>query len=58
MSGIDRNIDNLGRVVIPKEWRDKLKIANGDAVTISFDGKRLTIVRAKAETSCECACHG
>lgn len=33
--GIIRNLDNLGRVVIPKELRNKLDIKEGERVTIT-----------------------
>lgn len=31
-TGIIRNIDHLGRVVIPVEWRRMLHVSNGDPV--------------------------
>ncbi len=37
VSGIVRRIDDLGRVVIPKEMRRKLKIEEGDQVEIILD---------------------
>ena len=33
--GIVRKIDELGRVVLPKEMRDELRIKNGDKVRIT-----------------------
>jgi len=47
-SGIVRRIDELGRVVIPKEIRSMLGIHNGDAVEISSDGERVTISKYSA----------
>lgn len=35
--GIVRQIDDLGRVVIPKEWRKKLNIHSGDAAATYCD---------------------
>ncbi|MDT8719504.1 AbrB/MazE/SpoVT family DNA-binding domain-containing protein [Clostridium sp. 19966] len=35
--GIVRNVDELGRVVIPKETRDKLMIKIGDSLEIFYD---------------------
>ena len=37
-TGFVRNIDELGRVVVPKEIRTQLGIANGDPVEIYVDG--------------------
>ena len=42
-SGMIRNIDELGRVVIPKEMRRKLGIGNNDPVDISVEGERIVI---------------
>ncbi|MBQ7314893.1 MAG: AbrB/MazE/SpoVT family DNA-binding domain-containing protein [Clostridia bacterium] len=36
-TGIIRNVDELGRIVIPKELRRKLEIEHGDAVEIFVD---------------------
>ena len=38
-TGIVRRIDELGRVVIPKEIRRTLRIKEGDPLEISTDGK-------------------
>jgi AbrB family looped-hinge helix DNA binding protein len=38
-TGIVRRIDDLGRIVIPKEIRRTYKIEEGDALEISTDGK-------------------
>lgn len=40
-TGIIRRIDDLGRVVIPKEIRHKLNIHEGDPLEICLDGDRL-----------------
>ena len=37
-SGIIRNIDELGRIVVPKEMRKQLEIGCGDPVDISLEG--------------------
>lgn len=42
--GIVRELDPLGRVVIPKQWRDALKL---DAVEIIKDGQQLILRRSK-----------
>ena len=36
VKGIIRRIDDLGRIVIPKEMRRKLKINEGDPLEIIF----------------------
>ncbi|HHY18292.1 MAG TPA: AbrB/MazE/SpoVT family DNA-binding domain-containing protein [Firmicutes bacterium] len=36
-TGIVRRIDDLGRVVVPKELRDSLKISEGDTIEIFTD---------------------
>ena len=36
-TGIIRNVDELGRIVIPKELRRKLEIQHGDALEIFVD---------------------
>ena len=41
--GIIRRIDNLGRIVIPKEIRDTLRIKNGDSVEINIEGETITL---------------
>lgn len=40
-TGIIRRIDDLGRVLIPKEVRYKMNIKEGDPLEICFDGDRL-----------------
>ena len=42
-----RKIDNLGRLVIPIEMRDELKIKNGDEVNIELQGNSIIIKNAK-----------
>lgn len=36
LTGITRRIDNLGRIVIPKEIRNNMHISNGDLLDISI----------------------
>lgn len=47
---IVRRIDELGRVVLPKEWRDINNIREKDALELHIDGKSLTI--KKHNNSC------
>ena len=43
-----RKIDNLGRLVIPIEMRDELKIKNGDEVNIELKGNSIVIKNTKS----------
>lgn len=40
-TGIIRRIDDLGRIVIPKEIRRKLNIKEGDPLELSLDGNKV-----------------
>lgn len=42
-SGIVRRIDELGRIVIPKEMRRTMRLNVGDEMEISSDGEALTL---------------
>lgn len=42
-TGIVRRIDELGRIVIPKEIRKNLRIKNGDNLEILVDGESITL---------------
>lgn len=42
-SGITRRIDELGRIVIPKEIRRNLKIQDSDELDISLDGSSIIL---------------
>ena len=44
-TGIIRHIDELGRMVVPKELRRKLDIAEGDPVEIFSEGDRIVMVK-------------
>ncbi|MBC8630279.1 AbrB/MazE/SpoVT family DNA-binding domain-containing protein [[Eubacterium] tenue] len=48
--GITRNIDSLGRVVIPKEFRKILKIKEHDPVEITCENRTIKI--KKHNNSC------
>ena len=49
-TGIVRRVDELGRLVIPIELRNKLKIAEKDPIEIYVDGS--SIVLKKYEETC------
>lgn len=53
-TGVIRNIDELGRIVVPKEIRKHLGISSTDAVEIFVDGDR--IILKKHEPYC-CFCN-
>ena len=42
-----RKVDSLGRLVIPVEMREELKIKNGDEVSIELKGNSIVIKNAK-----------
>ena len=42
-TGIVRNIDELGRIVVPKEIRNRLGIAKNDPVDIFVDGDSIIL---------------
>lgn len=44
-TGIVRQLDNLGRIVIPKEMCRTLHIQAGDPLEIRLDGKRVIILK-------------
>ena len=51
-TGIVRNLDQLGRFVIPKETRKMLNLNGGDPVEIFTDGD--TIILKKYVRGCQC----
>lgn len=48
--GIERHIDDLGRIVIPKEMRDKLNFEKNQIVNIKLFGDHIEI--SKPECRC------
>lgn len=42
---MDRHIDDLGRIVIPKEMRDSLNIRPGDIITMQMDDDKLILAK-------------
>ncbi len=47
-TGVIRRIDELGRIVIPKEVRKKLKIRNGDSIDIYIDNDKILLQKYSA----------
>ncbi len=46
-TGIIRRVDELGRIVIPIELRNKLKIAEKDPIEIYVDGSSIVLKNLK-----------
>jgi transcriptional pleiotropic regulator of transition state genes len=44
-TGIIRKIDELGRIVVPKEMRSKLQLDTGRDVEIRLEGNKITVTR-------------
>lgn len=40
-----RKVDELGRIVIPKEVRNRLKIQDNESVSISINGEKINITK-------------
>ncbi|AGX43992.1 AbrB/MazE/SpoVT family DNA-binding domain-containing protein [Clostridium saccharobutylicum] len=51
-TGIVRKVDDLGRIVIPKELRKTLNINEGDALEIFTESK--DIILRKYQSGCHC----
>ena len=49
--GIERNIDDLGRIVIPKELRKQVNIIEGDTLEIFATKDGSVIIRKKSTTT-------
>lgn len=55
MTGITRGLDDLGRVVIPKELRRKLAIRFGDEIDFTLEGTSIRL--SKVTVGCRrCGC--
>ena len=50
-TGIIRNVDELGRIVIPKEMRKKMDIASSDPVEIYVEGNKIILTKYHASCS-------
>ena len=51
-TGIVRRIDDLGRIVIPKEIRRTMRIREGDPLEIFTDGDSIIMRKYHAQGSC------
>jgi len=51
-TGIVRRIDDLGRIVIPKELRRTLNIQESDPIEIFVDGERIILRKYHPDGSC------
>lgn len=49
-TGVVRHIDNLGRIVIPKELRNTRGIKDGDSIEIFVDGDCIVLRKYEPET--------
>ena len=50
--GIVRKVDELGRIVIPKELRRTLNIEEGDPLEIFVDGEQLILKKYEPDNEC------
>lgn len=44
-TGIVRNVDELGRIVIPKEMRKRMDISSNDPVEIFVEGDKIILTK-------------
>ena len=51
-TGMIRKIDDLGRVVVPKELRRTLGIENGDPLEIFINGDQIILKKYKPNMAC------
>lgn len=47
---VNRNLDNMGRLVIPKEMRESLGLKNGDEVKIKVVNDEIIVTNPKKES--------
>ena len=52
MRGVERKIDNLGRIVIPISHRKALGLSSEDTVTISLESDKIIISPKKLICAC------
>lgn len=53
-TGIVRKSDELGRVVIPKEYRKELDIKEKDPIEIRLEGKNVILAKHSTKTCKNC----
>lgn len=53
-TGIVRKLDELGRVVIPKEYRKELDIKEKDKIEIILKGKNVILAKHSTKTCKNC----
>ncbi|ARV91373.1 AbrB family transcriptional regulator [Bacillus thuringiensis serovar roskildiensis] len=51
-TGMIRNLDGLGRIVIPKELRDTFNIKARSPIEIFVEGERIVLQKHKSNNSC------
>ena len=47
-TGIIRRVDELGRIVVPKEIRNNLKIKNGDCLEFFVENEKIVLIKHNA----------
>ena len=52
-TGIVRRIDDLGRIVLPKELRRTLDISEGDPLEIGVEGRRIVLEKYSSLSNME-----
>lgn len=51
-TGIVRKIDDLGRIVLPKELRENLRINTKEALEIYVDGENVVLKKYEVKDAC------
>lgn len=50
---VTKTIDNLGRIVIPNDYKKALKMKNGDEINIELNDNKIIISKAKNDSRVE-----
>lgn len=48
---MERNIDTMGRIVIPSEFRKQLRISDGDLLNMDVVGNKIVITKVNSKPS-------